>query len=382
MRTRVPQHSQSKHFIGITKKANFIMLFSAVIIGIAIGYSFQFILGYHESTNHNQNTAITSGSELSKIATSSDTANTKYINPLTSTNIYDNFNFAELDDFKGLLNDYISKAEKEKSVSDIAIYFRDLNNGLSIGINEKEKFELASLNKIPIMIAAFKKEEESPGFLNSSIVYNGSPEQRFLALHPEIDMPRTTLEVNKNYTVNQLIEYMIKNSDNESTLQLINTIGLDYLRYVKDALGMLHYKQSEQSSSIISLKSYSTYFRILYNSSFLNQKFSNKALALLSQADFRDGMMAGIPSDIMICHKYGERDSIMPNNNLMIKQLNEVGIVYFPGKPYLLGIMIRGDNKSFMKKILSNISGIVYREVSRQMGHHLESRLEKDIEKD
>ena len=63
---------------------------------------------------------------------------------------------------------------------------------------------------------------------------------------------------------------------------------------------------------------------------------SEKALRFLSQAAFRDGIISGVPQDIDVVAKYGERvlDGLSSGQFTGMKQLHEVGIVYHPRHPY------------------------------------------------
>ena len=104
-----------------------------------------------------------------------------------------------------------------------------------------------------------------------------------------------------------------------------------------------------------------SFFRILYNASYLTKDNSQKALDLLSKVDFTDGIRAGVPSSVKVANKFGEREV----GNII--QLHDCGIVYFKDHPYLLCIMSRGTDFTKLAASIKNISRLVYLEVNKQV---------------
>lgn len=89
---------------------------------------------------------------------------------------------------------------------------------------------------------------------------------------------------------------------------------------------------------------------------------SKIALEILTQVDFRDGIVAGVPPGTVVAHKFGERR--LAESDLV--QLHECGIVYYPGQPYILCVMTRSRDLFKLTGVLKDVSGEVYREVDRQ----------------
>jgi beta-lactamase class A len=112
----------------------------------------------------------------------------------------------------------------------------------------------------------------------------------------------------------------------------------------------------------MSVKDYAAFFRIIYNSSYLERNMSEKALSLLSSVDYKEGLIAGVPSNLVVSHKFGERQAIDKNGGTT-NQLHDCGIVYYPGHPYLLCVMTKGEKFEELSKIIAKISDIVYREI-------------------
>jgi beta-lactamase class A len=107
----------------------------------------------------------------------------------------------------------------------------------------------------------------------------------------------------------------------------------------------------------ITTQDYASIFRLLYNSPYLSVDNSEKILSLMAISPFDSGLVAGVPADIKVANKFGERF----NENE--KQLHDCGIIYYPGNPYLLCVMTKGDDWNKLTEIISAVSKIVYDEV-------------------
>ncbi len=280
----------------------------------------------------------------------------KFINPLLECNISEDN--TELIPFKNKLQDSINQKLAAGVATKVSIYFRDLNNGPWIGINQDENFAPASLLKVPLMMSYYKEADTNPSILEKKMTYANVPDndtaQNF--------KPSRRLEFNKSYTADELIKYMIAYSENNAyALLVMNTDDETFSEAYKD-LGF-EVPGLRTPDDFISVQQYGTFFRILYNASYLSKAYSEKALSLLSQVQFRDGLVAGVPKNIRVAHKFGERNSNITGE----LQLHDCGIVYYPKHPYLLCVMTRGIHFSQLASVIKDISKITYEEVDRQI---------------
>src|SRR6185437_13516132 len=92
---------------------------------------------------------------------------------------------------------------------------------------------------------------------------------------------------------------------------------------------------------------------------YLSPEMSEKALKLLSQTTFTSGIVAGVPKNIPVAHKFGER----AYDTDATKELHDCGIVYFPNHPYMLCIMTKGTDFGSLATVLKTISQKTYDEV-------------------
>lgn len=69
-------------------------------------------------------------------------------------------------------------------------------------------------------------------------------------------------------------------------------------------LGIDHIDPANAATAL-SVVEYSTFFRVLFNASYLSQASSEKALGYLAQSTFTAGLRAGVPAQVQIAHKFG-----------------------------------------------------------------------------
>ncbi|MFP4369274.1 MAG: serine hydrolase [Candidatus Kapaibacterium sp.] len=303
------------------------------------------------------------------------------VNPLYDCEEYRLLNFREIKTFESDIRNYIKNFEMQDTVFHISVYYRDLNSGYWFGINEKEKFSPSSLMKVPILIAIFKIAETNSAILEKQIKYINSRAGIVLGNHSQ-NSTETQLVEGESYSVEQLIEYMIVNSDNEATILLYDLLfayDRDFLIQVQEDLGFQLEKNVSYGDNIMSVKSYSSFFRVLYNASYLSPGYSQKALELLASANYPFGIREAVPGDVEVAHKWGINSYFDGEQNIF-RQLHHAGIVYMENKPYLLAIMTRGDSREHMNKAIYDISSIIYNSLDKELKEHPSSYLGRDME--
>jgi beta-lactamase class A len=283
-----------------------------------------------------------------------------FTNPLLDCNVAEGKINARFISFRSQMQDFINQQIASRKLSIIGFYFRDFNTTASFGINDQEEFIPASLLKVPIMMGYYKIAEMNPEILEKVIKitkhYDGSDE-RIQSILPEEE-----IQVGKEYTVDELIRRMLVYSDNQAALVLRDEIDSQALADVYKQLN-IKYLQNDldvinnllnNKDQLLTVKTYSVFFRMLYNSSYLDRSYSEKALQILSQSKFRGGIVAGVPSDIPVAHKFGE--SGYSNE----RQLHDCGIVYFSDRHYMLCVMTRGKNMQDLVSVIQDISKLTY----------------------
>jgi beta-lactamase class A len=280
----------------------------------------------------------------------------KHITPLLDCEMSrDYLKDSELRPFEDKVEDFLKNVESKKWGDDITVYFRDLKNGPWFNIGKTKEFYPASLLKVPEMIAVLKEADSNPAILKKKIDYK----------NPELKSAQNTdvadkLVFGKSYTVEDLLKRMIVYSDNVSSILLEDATNPVDLKKTYDDLGIPDpYYLNDQSGYMISAELYSSFFRVLFNASYLSKEMSEKALQYLIDTDYKKGLVAGVPPNIEVAHKFGLRKI----NG--VKQLHDCGIIYYPGHPYLLCVMTSGPVPEYLDNTIADISRFVYVEFSR-----------------
>ncbi len=281
--------------------------------------------------------------------------NYKFINPLIAVERTQAPEFFENQALKDKLNTVLQKHKKNQDIQDASIYFRDLEPGRWMGINEDFKFSPGKFLKLPIMIAYFKEAEVNPAILKKTLVYHATPENTFVD-------NQVNLEDGQSYPAEELIRDMIIDDDDDAATVLYDNIDTQALNEVFSDLG-IDFKEDKTNDDYLSTKLYSLFFRVLYNATYLNREFSEMALDILSQTN-PTGIAAGLPNDILIAHKYRTR-SFVQNKNTLVES-HDCGIIYYPGHPYLLCAMAIGKNRSLMSSMFKELGQTAYKDMSEK----------------
>lgn len=279
-----------------------------------------------------------------------------FINPLLEcdqANFSTDHNLNHIkDDLQALIDQYLAK----NSLTAASVYYRNLNNGPWFGINETALFSPASLIKVPLLITYLKQADTDPSILQQKLLYQKQPDI------PQDIEPEITLTDNQSYSIDDLLHQMIVYSDNQAYNVLFNHINNQQLVNTYRDLGIdLSRAFVDPNGNIISVKDYASFYRILYNSSYLSKTMSEKALKLLSQTTFKDGLDKQLPPSLITSHKYGERFYQSTGE----KQLHDCGIVYVPGNPYLVCIMTRGTDFTQLETVIQNLSATIYQNLNK-----------------
>lgn len=266
-------------------------------------------------------------------------------------------NYASL---KHKLEDFIAEKKVKKEISEVSIYFRDLQDGPTLGINEHSLFTPASLLKLPLFLSYENlKNDKYPDLFDRKILAKPSTSDD---LTQKIN-PKESIQYGKIYTIENLIMNMIKYSDNKSYYVLSDYLESispreNLLKQTYIDLGIIDPKDLLENT--ISVKSYGSIFVQLFNSSYFSkQEVSDEVLGILTEVDWNNGINKGVPINIKVAHKFGERFGFKDN----IIQLHDCGIVYYPDNPYLLCVMTRGYDFETLANVIGEVSKMFYKEV-------------------
>lgn len=322
-----------------------------IIAGVAL-LAVGFSTGYMQGKTNEANLIKGSLSPIKESGTSY-----AFVHPLLAYRTPEATDLGEYTSLKTALQANIHSAT-QSGASRVSVYFRDLDAGRWIGINQEEAYYPASLLKVPTMIAYYKQAEENPTLLQDTVSYD----PRVLPNVP-FEMP-SNLVSGRAYPIHDLITSMIVDSDNGATFSLLSRINQNYLNGVYIALGVPD-PGDNSATYKISARTYALFFRVLYNASYLSSLYSEQALKLLSEVSFTKGLVAGIPSGTTVAHKYGEH-VVSVNGSATGVELSDCGIIYYPAHPYLLCVMTNAKDEPSAEKTIADISSATYAAVGQQ----------------
>ncbi len=273
----------------------------------------------------------------------------KYIRPLMFAD-----DECESDDLSGIklkVSQIINRYKTGGDLATASFYLRRYDNSDWTSLNDEEQFEPGSLFKVPVMVAILKMNEDNPGFLDKKVTC-----RKKYDVGKEVLYTTKSIEVGKSYTIRELLTYMIKYSDNNATALLQYNMSPQVFQKLFEDFGFKVPNFSD-TSYYISVTEYSCFMNAIYNAAYLTIKDSEFAAELLTECNFNDGIVKGIPSKTPIAHKFGEA------GNQSERQLHETAIVYLDNCPYLLTVMTKGKSNSTLSQVIAEISQAVYFEL-------------------
>jgi len=166
--------------------------------------------------------------------------------------------------------------------------------------------------------------------------------------------------------VSDLIFRMIVNNDEDAYALLSSNIQRPRLEKIYKELYTDY--DPQRPDDHLSLSAYASFFRVLFNASYLSEEMSEKALRYLSRSAPHTAMSTGIPVGIVLSGKRGEQEIRMSDDEEALPQyrVHELGVVYHPVRPFVLGFAVRGGDLEHVNKILRNLTRLVYEEVDQQ----------------
>lgn len=285
----------------------------------------------------------------------------KFINPLLACELSEKLELKELKKLTSQIKN-IEKESRGDLISEASIYVRDLKTSRWAEVNTNLKFSPASLMKIPIMIAVLKYAEAYPDALSRKIQFSSKYEDKN---EKQVEKPAQLLERGRYYSVEELLYRMIVYSDNNAASLIFNAIDPTYFDEVFKDLGIdIPPTEIQTAHDYLGTKSYSLFFRILYNSTYLTRAFSDKAFYILTLSDYKKGLSGGLPPNIVSAHKFGESVLGYEDENRTI-ELHDCGIVYLPDHPYLLCVMTKGKSWTNLQTFIKKVSSLVYEEMQK-----------------
>jgi beta-lactamase class A len=279
----------------------------------------------------------------------------RYVSPLLACgeNLFDHVGQDEVNTLEDTLKAMIEKKKRAGFISDASVYVRQLRGGPWIGVNYDAEFVPGSLLKVPLVMSLYKLSEQNPQMLLGEVFYESG------SVPARQHFGNNMVTPGQSYTVKELVEYSLAESDNHAAVLLSEVVGSEALIDAYRTLGVE--TPGTFSDYVMTVRAYAAFFRILYNATYNTPEDSEEILETLTKSTFTEGIVAGIPEGIPVAHKFGERDI----GGSQYVQLHDCGIVYHPERPYLLCIMMRGSDFDALARFIAEVSKAVYESIQR-----------------
>jgi beta-lactamase class A len=253
----------------------------------------------------------------------------------------------------------VNAEEKEGNIVTASVYYRQFLEGDWALVNGNETYYPASMNKVPLMIAYYNLLEETGSpFVKSIYFPPGLPDEN---AQQEI-APEHPLLPGQSYSADELVDAMIEDSDNNATLLLLDAVNASTLQQVFNDLQVPFLAPGATPANYMTVSDFAFFFRVLYNGTYLSHADSEKALEILSQTDFKAGLVAGVLAGTTVAHKFGLVSIASSSTVVTARELHDCGIVYPHGQdPYLLCVMTKSTGPlQGAEQAIADISRSVY----------------------
>ena len=335
----------------MSKPLRYTVTIAIIIVSCGLTYVINEYIHHHieKTTNNTLATIEENNSSQSSIYSLNTSGGFKFIKPIDATDL--KHESPSLNGLKAKLNAYIEGLKKAHKLINASVYVRYYGHGIQMSLNPQETYSPGSMLKVVNLLIYPKLSEKEPGLLDKKIVYQT----------PEYPIPVQTfntsqIEAGKEYTIRDLLKYMIVYSDNRATCWLVaNLDSKVYFKMMED----LKIPLPSNTNYVMTASQYSVLFKLLYSSSYLSNGNSEFALRLLNQSDFKNGLVRDLPGNVQVAHKFGEAGGKHQH------QLHESGLIYMNYAPYLITIMTKGYAIDDLPPVISTISKMVYDDLSR-----------------
>lgn len=248
----------------------------------------------------------------------------------------------EKDRFVTLLKDQ-TKRQLAGAAGNYGIYYADITTGQQFGINEKQIFTAASVNKVPIVAVLYHLDHTKKIDLDETLTLQAKDIQ---------DYGTGSLRYKKPggiYSLKTLAKLSLQESDNTAAYILAQRIGVPVIQRTITSWGLTQTDMANNKTSAYDM--YLLYKRI-YELKVTNLAKTQELLGFMIDTDIEDRLPARLPQDTNVYHKTGDATG----------SLHDVGIVNKEKTVFFLGILTSdiGNQETATKERIGDIAKSIY----------------------
>lgn len=235
----------------------------------------------------------------------------------------------------------------------VAVSVLSLTSEEKYNFNEKELFPTASLYKLILLAVAMQAMEEEKLKMDDQI---SSTKSHLIEVFGGEDFGYQEMGERISFSVEEILQRIGRISDNFAAIMLAEKLrsiyqgqNIDPLEGMAQKLGMK--KTGFGDMPTTTAEDITTFFKALYQGQVISKKSSDKIIEILSLSKINDRIPANLPEGVRVVHKTGE----------LPKVRHDAGIVYLPGKDYIIVLMSKDLNfEDSGVEFLAKISKDVY----------------------
>ncbi|HEY3366281.1 MAG TPA: serine hydrolase [Symbiobacteriaceae bacterium] len=241
------------------------------------------------------------------------------------------------------ISDYVGRQD-----GTYGVYVIDIASGKGTGVNADMKFPTASTFKLPMAMYILNQVELGKAVLDQSLSYSAEDYEEGTGTLQD------SVSEGDSFTVKELIDLAITQSDNIATNMLLRRFGRENVyAYMKKLGGKVTiYSDPENGSTTgTTPKEMANYMRLAYGKTAIGDaKLRQFLLDLLTHTAFDDRAAAGVPRGVKVAHKIGT----LPN------VVNDVALVYAPRRTFVVAVYSVGVEEETAAAVIAEVTRRVY----------------------
>ncbi len=201
----------------------------------------------------------------------------------------------------------------------------DLETGDQININESESFDAASVGKIPILLTLYDQIENGKVKLTDTITITDKEIQDYGT--GSIRYKKTPI----TYSIEDLAELMIKQSDNTAASVLATKVGRANTQGYVANLNMINTDLAENTTT-----AYDTNLMLvhLFKMKAENPRLAGSLLNIMTDSDFEQRLPGLLEDNVIVAHKIGTGTA----------QIHDAGIILLEDRPIAISVFSKKIN--------------------------------------